>query len=107
MLNNALDDDTLDNGYILQISVYVEHVNLEKRISRRAEVIKGLPNWHSIVQNEVKGKLIKRVQDESSVLGSMVVTVSATTTVRQDLRAIVQSHVDDEVVLVELDYQPS
>ncbi|KAJ2982302.1 hypothetical protein NQ176_g1475 [Zarea fungicola] len=107
LLNNALDEDTLDNGYILQISVYVEDVEIGERISRRAEVIKGLPDWYSIIQEEVKGKLIKRVQEESSTVGSMIVTVSASATVRQELRANVQRHVDDEVSLIELDYQPS
>ncbi|KAJ3494077.1 hypothetical protein NLG97_g4307 [Lecanicillium saksenae] len=107
LLNNALDEDTLDNGYILQISVYVEQVQIGQRISRRAEVIKGLPDWHSIIEEEVKGKLIKRVQEESPTIDSMIVTVSASASVRQDLRANVKRHVGDGVSLVELDYQPS
>jgi hypothetical protein len=74
------------------------------------------------MKDEVKGKLIKRVQEESYARGSMIVTgklhrvtvraqvltraVAACTTVRQDLLAIVQKYVEDNVELVELDYQP-
>lgn len=63
-----------DKQKILQISVYVEHVESEKRMGRRSKVIQGLPDWHSIVQKEVQGELIKRVQEESPALGSMIVT---------------------------------
>ncbi|KJZ70774.1 hypothetical protein HIM_09824 [Hirsutella minnesotensis 3608] len=120
LLNDALRDDTLDNGYI---SVYVEDVQRSDKISSRAEVIKGLPDWYSIVKDEVAGKYIKRVQEEASTRGDMVVTgkcllltlltkrltviVATSTGIRQELRAIVQRFVDNKVDLVELDYQPS
>lgn len=63
-----------DKQKILQISVYVENLESGKEISSRTEVIEGLPDWHSIIQNEVEGRLIKRVQEESSTLESMIVT---------------------------------
>lgn len=59
---------------ILQISVYVENVDRQKKISPRAEVIKGLPDWCSIMREEVEGKYIKRVQEEASTRGDMIVT---------------------------------
>jgi hypothetical protein len=37
-------------------------------------VIKGLPDWYSIMKEEVAGKYIKRVQEEASTRGDMVVT---------------------------------
>lgn len=95
-----------NRAQILQISVYVEHVKKGKRISPRALVIKGLPPWLSIFQAEADGKLIKRVQEESSARGSMIVTVSACAAVRQELKAIVRNYVHEDVKLVELDYQP-
>lgn len=59
---------------ILQISVYVENVDRQKKLSPRAEVIKGLPDWYSIIGEEVAGKNIKRVQEEFSPRGDMIVT---------------------------------
>lgn len=59
---------------ILQISVYVENASVQKKISRRAEVIKGLPDWYAIIRDEVTGKYIKRVQEESPTRGNMIVT---------------------------------
>lgn len=90
LLNNALDDDTLDDGYvrthaswmdpllttdkILQISVYAEHAKRDDKISPRANVIKGLPDWDTIVREEATGKYIKRVQEEAKAREDMVVT---------------------------------
>ncbi|UNI15348.1 hypothetical protein JDV02_001888 [Purpureocillium takamizusanense] len=106
LLNNALDDDTLDDGYILQISVYVEHVKRDDKISPRANVIKGLPHWGTILRDEVAGKYIKRVQEEAKVREDMIVTVSASLEVRTDLRSVVRGYIAEKVELVELDYQP-
>jgi hypothetical protein len=59
---------------ILQTSVYVENVDRQKKISPRTEVIKGLPDWYSTIREEVAGKCIKRVQEESSPRGNTIVT---------------------------------
>lgn len=75
-------------------------------MSPRAMVIKGLPPWLSIFEAEADGKLIRRVQEESSARGNMIVTVSACTAVRQELRAIARNYVHENVTLIELDYQP-
>ncbi|POR31235.1 Uncharacterized protein TPAR_08558 [Tolypocladium paradoxum] len=74
LLHSALDDDALDDGYILQISVYVEHAKRDDKISTRANVIKGLPHWGTIVQEEAGGKHIKRVQEEAKAREDIVVT---------------------------------
>ncbi|KAI9147310.1 Ferric reductase transmembrane component [Paramyrothecium foliicola] len=107
LLNAALDDDTLDDGYILQISIFVEDVKRDDKISRRAKVIKGLPKWNIIVQEEAAGQYIKKVQDESITRKDMIVTVSASSRIRLDLRNIVRQFLDDKVEMIELDYQPN
>ena len=58
----------------MQISVYVENLNIEDKLKVRAKVIKGLPDWFSIIQDEVSGRYIKRVQDEAKAREDMVVT---------------------------------
>ncbi|KAM4063629.1 ferric reductase like transmembrane component domain-containing protein [Hirsutella rhossiliensis] len=108
LLNNALDDDTLDDGYtkILQISVYVEHAKRDDKISPRANVIKGVPDWDTIVREEVAGKHIKRVQEEAKTRENMIVTVSASSGIRIKMQDVVQGYIAKEVEMVELDYQP-
>lgn len=54
--------------------MYVENLKIEDKLKARAKVIKGLPNWSGIIQDEVSGKYIKRVQDEAKAREDMVVT---------------------------------
>ncbi|RSL40410.1 hypothetical protein CEP54_016127 [Fusarium duplospermum] len=56
MLNHALEDDTLDDGYILTISIYIEHIPNGVSISPRATIFKGSPDWDKIIWEEAAGK---------------------------------------------------
>ncbi len=58
---------------ILKISIYIEQVRKEDRISRRATVKKGIPDWRTILREEAEGIYIKKVQEESSSTDSMIV----------------------------------
>lgn len=58
---------------ILKISIYVEHVRKDDKISRRATVLKGSPDWRTIVREEVEGKYIRKVQEEQSSRDDMIV----------------------------------
>ncbi|RSL81533.1 hypothetical protein CEP52_017174 [Fusarium oligoseptatum] len=55
MLNHALEDDTLDDGYILTISIYIEHIPNGVSISPRATIFKGSPDWDKIIWEEAAG----------------------------------------------------
>lgn len=63
---------------ILQISVYIEHAKKDDKISPRANVIKGLPDWDTIIREEAGGKYIKRVQEEANTREDMIVTGEST-----------------------------
>ncbi|RSL52058.1 hypothetical protein CEP51_015115 [Fusarium floridanum] len=73
LLNDALVDDTLDDGYILKISIYVEQIPMGDDISPRATVIKGLPDFDTITREEVEGKHIRRVQEEAKSREDMLI----------------------------------
>lgn len=61
-------------GKILQISVYVNDLPKEAKISKRAEVRRGPPPWRDICRDEVDGEYINRVQKENPKRGDMIVT---------------------------------
>ena len=54
--------------------MYVEQAKRDDKLSRRANVIKGLPDWDGIIRDEAAGKYIKRVQEESVSRENMIVT---------------------------------
>ncbi|KAH6668517.1 cell surface metalloreductase [Halenospora varia] len=114
LLNNALDDDTLDNGYvskvasrILCISIYVESDGISKvPFSQRAIIYPGTADVDEILQGEIAGKYIKRLQAAPEERGKILVMVSGTGELRDHLRALVRPHLDDRVRLQELEFQP-
>ncbi|KAK1656995.1 hypothetical protein BDP55DRAFT_639143 [Colletotrichum godetiae] len=63
LLDSALREDTLDDGYILKISIFVRHISQGHDISSRATIAKGAPDFNAIIREEVEGKYIRRVQD--------------------------------------------
>ncbi|KAK9438318.1 cell surface metalloreductase (FreA) [Metarhizium brunneum] len=71
LLNNALVDDTLDNGYVSKFALLSR---FSAYWSEDSADICGLPDWCSIMREEVEGKYIKRVQEEASTRGDMIVT---------------------------------
>jgi hypothetical protein len=81
----------------------------------------GTANVEEILQAELTGKYIKRVQETQEERGKMLVmgktpyitnrqclqdVVSGTCKLRDHLRALVRTHLDDGVQLQELDFQP-
>ncbi|KAM7182724.1 ferric reductase [Rhypophila sp. PSN 637] len=116
ILNEVLIEDTLDDGRILSILIYIESgIADQVPFGRRAVVYSGPPNLEAIFQSERAGGNIKRVQKEEEkredmlILGKIVVPSSNrqwTVDVRDNLHKIAQSSVRDKVSLVELEYQP-
>ena len=68
--------EATDSEKILQLSVFVEDLDPkeDKIISPRAEVRKGPADWHAIIGDEIAGKYIKRVQQETFAPESIIAT---------------------------------
>ncbi|KKY25344.1 putative cell surface metalloreductase [Phaeomoniella chlamydospora] len=92
-INSLLEDDTLSDGYILTISIYVEAGKLAK-LGRheRAFVVKGSVNYSRIILEEASGQHIERRSNAEESRGEVLVMV-------RDL-------LDDNVTMAELEYQP-
>jgi hypothetical protein len=72
LLNDALVNETLDEG--LSISVYIESGRVDRvPFGQRAIVDRGWADLELILQEEVAGKHIKRVQEETGKRGEMLV----------------------------------
>ncbi|KAK1712145.1 hypothetical protein BDP67DRAFT_438113 [Colletotrichum lupini] len=106
LLDGALKEDTLDDGYILKISIFVQHISQGRDISPRATIAKGAPDFDAIIRGEVEGKYIRRVQDNEKGREGMMVLASASPKVRRTLRKLVRGYLGSKVDMTELDYQP-
>ncbi|ELR03562.1 hypothetical protein VC83_02576 [Pseudogymnoascus destructans] len=132
MLNSVLDEDK----YILEVSVYLEYSDSPKfPFGNRATAYPGSAPLLEIFLAEVSGKYIKRPRiecaDNSKALGKwepeaprpdrdlesadseeaarhekMLVTVSGSDKIRDELRMIVRKYLQVGVSLIELEYQP-
>ncbi|OCK73598.1 hypothetical protein K432DRAFT_420664 [Lepidopterella palustris CBS 459.81] len=128
LLNGALNEDTLDDGWILAISIYCESSDIRSTsFGKRANVYPGKAPLRDILKAEVRGEHIgkKPVDDvnwdtktlvEEGELesgrpngrdGKLLVTVSGTDDVRDEVRSVVRDYLTDGVSFFELDYQPS
>ncbi|KAH7330031.1 putative cell surface metalloreductase [Rhexocercosporidium sp. MPI-PUGE-AT-0058] len=106
LLNDALDEDTLDDSYILDISIYVNAPGIVKvPFGKRATIYPGTADIEGILQDEVAGKYIQRLQVVSEKRGKILVMVSGTGKFRDELRALVRPHLDHGVRLQELEFQ--
>ncbi|PVH68529.1 hypothetical protein DL98DRAFT_599439 [Cadophora sp. DSE1049] len=135
-LNNALEEDKLDDGRILLITIHLESHDIVIPFGKRATVYPGPAPLSRIFQEEVSGENIKKPekqiveQDTSTVEsweldkiresrlvesgetrdstrdGKMLVMVSGNDDIRDQMRALVQGYIQAGVSLVELDYQP-
>ncbi|OAL42592.1 hypothetical protein IQ07DRAFT_525845 [Pyrenochaeta sp. DS3sAY3a] len=104
-LNDALTDDLLDDGNILGISIYIKIGKLDSASwGRRAVWYNGSADLGAILQDEMSGKYINRMQGEER--GSMLVIALAMDEMRDNLREIVCGHLKDKARLLELEYQP-
>lgn len=106
-LNSFLDEDTEDNGYILTISIYVysKHVQ-RKTFGRRAKLFNGYPNLERILEEEREGKYIKKRKNEIYRRGKILVLISGTGELRDNVKALVRPYVTEGVRYIELEYQP-
>jgi len=137
MLNDALEEDELDDGFILSISVYVRSQTSPKQsLGKRATTYPGQAPLSEIFLAELSGDNVK-VQAaeaggaEDKALGKggpkrneqpldlesgtrwtavgnkkLLVAVSASDLVRDELREVVGKYTQLGVRFVELDYQP-
>ncbi|KAH9203273.1 hypothetical protein DL95DRAFT_505089 [Leptodontidium sp. 2 PMI_412] len=135
-LNNALDEDKLDDGRILLITIHLESHDIVIPFGKRATVYPGPAPLSRIFLEEVSGENINQPEKqiveqgpstaeswESEKLreprliesgktrdiardGKMLVMVSGDDDIRDQMRALVQGYIQAGVSLVELDYQP-
>jgi len=132
-LNNSLDEDKLDDGRILLITIHSESHDTVIPFGKRATVYPGPAPLSRIFLEEVSGENIKQPekqlvpQDPSTAEsweseeprliesgqakdtrrdGKMLVMVSGNDDIRDQMRALVQGYIQAGVSLVELDYQP-
>lgn len=123
LLNGALSEDTLDDGWILDISIYCESRDTTVSFGKRASVYPGKAPIHDIIQEEIskrqmETKPVKEMDWNTESLvyekelesrrsdGKMIVTVSGTAEVRDELRSAIRDKLADDVKYFELDYQP-
>ncbi|KAL4961382.1 ferric reductase family protein [Aspergillus stella-maris] len=111
LLNNLLKDDTMGEGYILHISIYVkdnfDHKKLLFGEHQRVYICQNTPDYSDIISLKAFGNHIERLPDTWDEEGRTLVIVSATDDVRDQLREVVRNHVHQDVKLSELEYQPS
>ncbi|OJD10435.1 hypothetical protein AJ78_08552 [Emergomyces pasteurianus Ep9510] len=109
LLNSLLVDDVLDNGYILEMSFYMESstkVEDEKPFGKhkRAMLYHNQPNYREIISSEVSGDYIPRLPNIHEERGRLLVMVSDE--LRDRLQEIVRSHLDEKVEMCEAEFQP-
>ncbi|KAL5335649.1 hypothetical protein BJX70DRAFT_390564 [Aspergillus crustosus] len=111
LLNSLLNDDVLDDGYILEMSFYL--VSQKKAVNEklfgkhhRAVIYNGSPEYEAIMLAEVSGDYIPRVSNTQEERGKVLVMVSATDAVRDDLSEITRKYLHQKVKLHEVEYQP-
>ncbi|KAJ5640294.1 uncharacterized protein N7484_008156 [Penicillium longicatenatum] len=110
LLNDLLDDDVIDKGYILSISIYVEHgLAKNKTLLGKHERLcyyQGVPDYRSIVSTEASGSQIERLANIPDEPGRALVMVSANNNVRDHIRQVVKGYLHQGVQFSELEYQP-
>ncbi|CEO59625.1 hypothetical protein PMG11_04294 [Penicillium brasilianum] len=110
LLDALLEDDVIDKGYILSISIYVGNGLAHNRTPvgkhDRACFYQGMPDYHHIVSLEASGSQIERLPNIRDERGQTLVMVSTPNDLRDDIRGIVRSHLHQGVTLSELEYQP-
>ncbi|KAE8311023.1 hypothetical protein BDV41DRAFT_566149 [Aspergillus transmontanensis] len=92
-----LIDDVMDDGYILNIYIYVEKDQLIQRIA----------DYRAIIASEVSGDLIEILPNICDERGETLVIVSAREGLRDLIREITRKHLHQRVRFAELEYQPS
>ncbi|KKZ68760.1 hypothetical protein EMCG_05636 [[Emmonsia] crescens] len=111
LLNSLLVDDVLDNGYILEMSFYMESstkVKDERPFGKhkRAMLYHNQPNYREIILSEVSGDYIPRLPNIHEERGRLLVMVSVSDELRDRLQEIVRSYLHDKVGMCEVEFQP-
>ncbi|GFF96388.1 rerric reductase like transmembrane component, putative [Aspergillus udagawae] len=109
LLNSLLDDDVLGNGYILEMSFYLEYKSKAEIFGEhhRAITYIGFPDYDSIISTEASGDLIDRVSNTQEERGKLLVLISAKDELRDHLTVIVRKYLDQGVKLCKVEFQPS
>ncbi|KAA8652089.1 ferric reductase family protein [Aspergillus tanneri] len=111
LLNNLLKDDIMDEGYILNMSIYVGkglgQTKLPFGQHKRACLYQGVPDYQNIISLEASGDQIERLPNIRDEQGRTLVMVSAMDELRDHIQEIVRGHLHQGVNLSELEYQPS
>ncbi|GFF98653.1 metalloreductase, putative [Aspergillus udagawae] len=76
LLNSLLDDNVLDDGYILEMSFYVEYKSKARkgrpfRDHHWATIYNGFPDYNSIISTEASGEHIERVSNSQEERGKL------------------------------------
>ncbi|CAG7978344.1 unnamed protein product [Penicillium olsonii] len=111
LLNGLLEDDVLDNGYILIISIYIEgllqdHNSLLFGRHDRAFLYQGLPDYRSIIDFEASGEAISKFSTVRDEHGKTLMMVSSEDRTRDHIRSLVTRYLSTGVSMVEMEYQP-
>ncbi|EAL91125.1 ferric reductase family protein [Aspergillus fumigatus Af293] len=111
LLNNLLKDDIVDEGYILNISIYVgnglEQNKLPFGQHKRVCLYRSIPDYDSIISLEASGDQVERLPNIREERGRTLVMVSTADELRDQLRETVKAYLHRGVNLSELEYQPS
>ncbi|GJP88741.1 cell surface metalloreductase [Aspergillus niger] len=111
LLNDLLDDDIIDDGYILNVSIYVRNGLAHNKVPfgehERFCLYQGTPNYESIVSLEASGDQIERLPNIREERGRTLVVVSAGDDIRDQIREIIREDYHQGVHLSELEYQPN
>ncbi|CAG7933056.1 unnamed protein product [Penicillium olsonii] len=109
-LDDILQDDIIDKGYILIISIYMEYglVNSKTAIGKHESVCyyQGVPDYRKIISTEASGSQIERLPNTPDEPGRTLVMVSAADVLRDRLRDLARGYLHQGVKLLELEYQP-
>ncbi|MCJ1344787.1 hypothetical protein MMC31_002990 [Peltigera leucophlebia] len=91
-----------DLNQLVIISVYLETGDINKALlGKRAIGYSGLPNLEEIFENDVRNKKLDMGQK-----AQMLVTVSSSISIRCRMRKLVREHLEDNIEIHELEYQP-
>ncbi|KAB8227897.1 ferric reductase family protein [Aspergillus alliaceus] len=111
LLNNLLKDDIMDEGYILNISIYVSSGLEQNKVPfgqhKRVFLYQGIPDYRNVISLEASGDQIERLPNIRDEQGRTLVMVSTTDELRDHIRETVREHLHQGVKLSELEYQPN
>ncbi|QMW37012.1 hypothetical protein G4B11_000248 [Aspergillus flavus] len=110
LLNNLLKDDIMDDGYILNISIYVSSGLERNKVPfgqhKRVFLYQGVPDYRNVISLEASGEQIERLPNIRDEQGRTLVMVSTTDKLRDHIRKTVREHLHQGLKFSELEFQP-